>query len=195
MIRRHRPFLVLLVLGVLLRVVVMVGYRPAIFYVDSLASYLLPLPGLDPTGQDPIGYDVYVLRPLLDIGNITLVVAVQHLLGLGLAGAGYALFEALLVAALVTLAWPDRPGWAGAAAAGLLLGLAATVREVGAVLIAPLVLYALVAGGRWGRRGALAAVAALAFVVPVAAYVNYYHDVTGKYALPPACDSAYSPPT
>ena len=35
MIRRHRPFLVLVVLGVLLRVVVMVGYRPAIFYLND----------------------------------------------------------------------------------------------------------------------------------------------------------------
>jgi len=225
-IRRHRPFLVLVVLGVLLRVVVMVGYRPAIFYVDSLASYLLPLPTLDPSGQDPIGYDLFLLGPVVKVADLRAVAALQHLLGIGMAVAGYALlrhkgagrwlaalavtpvlldgyqvqiehnlmadtlFEALLVAALVTLAWPDRPGWAGAVAAGLLLGLAATVREVGAVLIAPLVLYALVAGGRWGRRGALAAVAALAFVVPVAAYVNYYHDVTGKYALSHAGGSA-----
>ena len=69
MIRRHRPFLVLLVLGVLLRVVVMVGYRPAIFYVDSLASYLLPLPTLDPSGQDPIGYDLFLLGPVVKVAS------------------------------------------------------------------------------------------------------------------------------
>src|SRR5581483_7933214 len=113
----------------------------------SLASYLLPLPNLDPSGQDPIGYDMYLLGPLLRVGNISLVVAVQHLLGLGLATLGYALlvrtgarpwvaalavapvlldayqvqiehnvmadpfFLALVVGALVALAWSARPDW------------------------------------------------------------------------------------
>ncbi len=224
MIRRlprhtHGPFLVLLALGVLLRAVVMVGYRPAIFYIDSFASYLLPLPTLDPTGQDPIGYDLYLLGPVLRVGNLTAVVAVQHLLGIGMAVAGYALlrrkgagrwlaalatapilldgyqvqiehnvmadplFEALLVGALVALAWTARPGWPVVLAAGVLLGLAATVRQVGVVMVAPLVLYVLVAGGRWYRRAGLAAVGLLCFAVPVAAYANYYHGFTGRYAL------------
>jgi Glycosyl transferase family 2 len=224
--RTHRPFLVLLALGVLLRVIVMVGYRPAIFYIDSFASYLLPLPTLDPTGQDPIGYDLYLLGPVLKVANLSTVAAIQHLLGIGMAVGGYALlrhkgagrwlaalavapvlfdayqvqiehnlmadplFEALLVAALVALAWPDRPGWVVVVAAGLLLGLAATVREVGTVMIVPLVLYPLIAGGRWWRRGALAAVAALGFLVPVAAYATYYHGFTGKYALSHAGSNA-----
>jgi Glycosyl transferase family 2 len=218
-IRRHRPFLVLLALGVLLRVLVMIGYRPAIFYIDSFASYLSVLTTLDPTGEDPIGYVVYLLRPTLAIGNFTLLVTVQHLLGIGMAVAGYLLlrrkgagrwlaalavapvlldgyqaqiehnvmadplFEALLVAALVTLAWPDRPGWVGVVVAGLLLGLSATVRQVGEVMIVPVVLYLLVAGGRWWRRAAFAGAAVLAFAVPVAGYATYYHGFTGTYAL------------
>ena len=218
--RRHRLFLVLLTLGIVLRAVVMLAYRPAIFYIDSLASYLLPLPTLDPTGQDPIGYDVYLLKPLLRVGDLTLVVAVQHLLGLGIAVAGYALlvrkgvrpwlaalatapvlldayqvqiehnvmadplFLALVVAALVALVWRDRPGWAVVVAAGLLLGLAATVRQVGEVLLLPLLAYPLiVAAGGWRRRLALATAALVCFALPVAAYTRYYHGFTGRYAI------------
>ncbi len=219
MIRRHRPFLILFGLGVVLRVVAMAGYRPAIFYIDSFTSYLLPLPKLDPTGPDPIGYDLYLLGPVLRYGDLRTVVALQHVLGLGLAVAGYALlrrkgagrwvaalatapvlldayqvqiehnlmadplFEALLVAALVVLAWPDRPGWAGAVAAGLLLGLATTVRQVGAVMILPLALYAVLRGGRWWRRAGLGLAAVLCFAYPVIAYQNYHHAFTGRYAL------------
>jgi hypothetical protein len=215
----HWPFLTLLALGVLLRAVVMVGYRPAIFYIDSFASYLLPLPTLDPTGQDPIGYDLYLLGPIARIGDLTAVVAVQHLLGLGIAVAGYALlrrkgagrwlaalatapvlldayqvqiehnlmsdplFEALLVAALVVLAWPARPGWPVVVAAGLLLGFAATVRQVGEVMVLPLLLYVLVAGGRWRHRLALGTAAVACFALPVAGYASYYHGFTGRYAL------------
>ncbi len=224
--RRHRAFLVLLLLGIALRVATMFIYRPAIFYIDSLASYLLPLPKLDPTGQDPIGYDLYLLRPLLDVGNFTLVVAVQHLLGLGLAGAGYALlvhkgarpwlaalavvpvlldgyqvqiehnimsdsfFLALVLAALVLLAWPRQPGWWAVLVAGLLLGMAATVRELGLVLVLPAVAYPLVVGGRLGRRAVLAATVLVGFAFPVAVYTNYYHDFTGRYALSHASANA-----
>ena len=188
MIRRHWPFLTVLVLGAALRVLVLVGYRPAIFYIDSVASYLLPLPKLDPTGQDPIGYDFLLLWP---VRRIQVVAAIQHLLGLGIAVAGYALlrrkgawrwlatlatvpvlldayqvqiehnlmadplFEALLVAALVVLAWFARPGWRSVVVAGLLLGIATTVRQAGEVMVVPLLLFVLLAaGGRWWRRAA-----------------------------------------
>ncbi len=90
--RRHWIFTVLLGLGLALRVVVMIAYQPAILYVDSVASYLLPMQQLDPTGEDPIGYVLYLLAPLLRVGgNLATVAAVQHLFGLGMAVAGYAL--------------------------------------------------------------------------------------------------------
>ena len=90
--RRHWIFTVLLGLGLALRVVVMIAYQPAILYVDSVASYLLPMQNLDPTGEDPIGYVLYLLAPLLRVGgNLATVVAIQHLFGLGMAVAGYAL--------------------------------------------------------------------------------------------------------
>src|SRR5439155_318563 len=71
----------------------LVAWRPAIFYIDSVASYLLPLPTLDPTGQDPIGYDFLVLWPVLRLGNVETVAVLQHLMGLGMAVAGYALLR------------------------------------------------------------------------------------------------------
>jgi hypothetical protein len=214
-LRRHRVFAVLLVLGVALRVVVMVAYRPAIFYIDSVASYLLPLPTLDPSGQDPIGYDLLFLAPVLSVANVTMVAALQHLLGLGIAVTAYALlvrkgawrwlaalatapvlldayqlqiehnimsdalFEAVIVAALAVLAWPARPGWRHAAAAGPLLGAAVTVRLAGLPLILPAALYVLLAGGRWRRRLALTGVVAVGFLVPVAGYAGYYAVSTG----------------
>ncbi|GIH14664.1 glycosyltransferase family 2 protein [Rugosimonospora africana] len=89
--RRHRVLAVLLVLGLALRVLAMIAVRPAIFYIDSVASYLLPLPQLAVTGQDPIGYDILILKPVLAVANLTTVVALQHLMGLGIAITGYAL--------------------------------------------------------------------------------------------------------
>src|SRR5437764_9386822 len=93
------------------------------------------------------------------------------------------LFEALLVAALVVLAWPGRPGWVAVAVAGLLLGLATTVRQVGEVMVVPLLLYAVLAGGQWWRRAGLGVLALLCFLLPVAGYADWYHGVTGRYAL------------
>jgi hypothetical protein len=91
LVRRHWVLCVLLVLGAALRVVAMIAYRPAILYIDSVASYLLPLPNLSVTGQDPIGYDILLLKPVLAVGNLATVAALQHLLGLGIAITGYAL--------------------------------------------------------------------------------------------------------
>jgi hypothetical protein len=216
---KHWLFLTLLGLGIALRVLVMVTYRPAILYIDSVGSYLLPLPKLDPTGQDPIGYDMYLLGPVLRVGHLSTVAALQHLLGLGIAVAGYALlarkgtwrwlaalatapvlvdayqvqiehnimadplFETLVVAALCVLAWPSRPGWPSVLVGGLLLGIAVTVRQVGEVMVVPLLLFVvLAAGGRW-RRLVLGAGALACFAIPVAAYATYYHHFSGHYGI------------
>src|SRR5205807_6875970 len=70
------------------------------------------------------------------------------------------LFGALLVGAIVLIVWPKRPGLVACAAAGALLAGATLTREVGIVLIVPVLLYLL--GRRAGvlRTGA----AAVAFV-------------------------------
>lgn len=76
--RRHWLLTVLLAAGLLLRVLAQIAYRPALLYIDSM-KYLF---GAYP-GNDPVGYQV-AIKPLL-AGNLDLVVAVQHLLGLAMA--------------------------------------------------------------------------------------------------------------
>ncbi len=90
-IRRHWLFLTLFALGLALRIMAMVAYQPVLLYIDSVASYLDALPRLNPAGQDPVGYDILLLRPVLAVGPLGAVAAVQHLFGLGIAGLTYAL--------------------------------------------------------------------------------------------------------
>src|SRR5690348_16666952 len=78
-VRRHWPAAVLLTLGLVLRLLALFAYRPALFYIDT-PRYLLG----EAPGMDPLGYGG-VLRAILSVGNFNLVVAVQHLLGLAMA--------------------------------------------------------------------------------------------------------------
>ena len=88
-LRTHWLLAILLAAGLVLRVLATVAYRPAIIYTDSV-QYLNNMEDLKPDQLNPIGYD-FVLRPLVDLGGLTLVVIVQHLAGLALGIAIYAL--------------------------------------------------------------------------------------------------------
>jgi hypothetical protein len=88
--RRHWMFLVVLGAGLVLRVITQVAYRPALFFNDSF-QYLDNLHELDPTQTHPIGYIVLFLRPVLSVGNLAVVVALQHILGLAMGIAIYVL--------------------------------------------------------------------------------------------------------
>jgi len=83
--RRHWLLTLLLIAGVILRILAQIAYRPALFYIDTI-KYLY---GAYP-GNDPPGYEL-VLKPFLVVANLDMVAAVQHLLGLGMAVAIYAL--------------------------------------------------------------------------------------------------------
>ena len=83
--RRHWLLTLLLVAGLALRVLVQIAYRPALFYIDSI-KYLY---GAYP-GNDPPGYQFF-LKAFLSVGNLDMVAALQHILGLGMAIALYAL--------------------------------------------------------------------------------------------------------
>lgn len=74
----------LLVAGVALRVITWLAYQPALIYTDSY-YYLYNVAPLNPQYLDPIGYPLFVLKPLLPIGGLALVSAVQHLAGIGMA--------------------------------------------------------------------------------------------------------------
>ncbi|MFR9727587.1 hypothetical protein ACL03H_00050 [Saccharopolyspora sp. MS10] len=89
-LRAHWLLALLLLGGAVLRVLAQLAYRPALLYIDSF-RYLDDLGVFFPGGINPIGYEVLLLGPLLLVGNLALVVAVQHLLGLALGVAIYAL--------------------------------------------------------------------------------------------------------
>jgi hypothetical protein len=84
LLRRHWLVTVLLAAGLVLRVLATVAYQPALIYVDTL-KYLY---GASP-GSDPLGY-LFILRAILAVGNLTLVAIVQHLVGLAMGAALYA---------------------------------------------------------------------------------------------------------
>ncbi len=174
-LRRHWLAAVLLAVGLVLRLLALLAYPPALFYIDT-TRYLY-----NAEGMDPVGYKG-PLRAILLVANFGTVVAVQHLLALAMAVLIYLLvlrrggsrwlaalaiapllldayqiqseqtimpgtwFQALIVAGLAILLWPPRPGWRQVLAAGVLLGTSATFAQVGEVMLIPAVLFLLVAG-------------------------------------------------
>ncbi len=75
---------VLLLAGLVLRVLAQVAYRPALLYIDTLKYLYNAWPG-----TDPLGYKG-VLKAILLVGNLQVVTAVQHLVGLAMGVAIYA---------------------------------------------------------------------------------------------------------
>jgi hypothetical protein len=182
LLRRHWLVSILLAAGLVLRVLSMLAYHPALLYIDTV-KYLY---GVYP-GADPLGYRL-ALRAILLVGNLGTVALVQHLLGLAIAVALYAVllrrgcnrwlaalavapvlldayqlqmeqtimpdvwFEALIAAGLTVLLWRPKVTLPFAVIAGLLLGSSATMRQVGEILIGPTLVYLLFANGGW-RKG------------------------------------------
>jgi hypothetical protein len=83
--REHWIAAVLLAAGLVARVLTLVAYHPAILYTDTL-KYLY---GAWP-GTDPLGYEA-ILKPILTVGDLGTVALIQHVLGLAIAVAIYAL--------------------------------------------------------------------------------------------------------
>src|ERR1700761_1830730 len=104
-VRRHWLLTVLLVAGVTLRVLTQMAYRPALLYIDSPKYLINGLQRLDPQG-----YRLLVLDPLTWFGNLAVVAGFQHLLGLAMAVALYAV-----------LIRRNAPRWAAALAAAPVL--------------------------------------------------------------------------
>jgi len=75
----------LLLAGLVLRVLAQVAYRPALLYIDTLKYLYNAWPG-----TDPLGYKG-VLKAILLAGNLQVVTAVQHLVGLAMGVAIYAI--------------------------------------------------------------------------------------------------------
>jgi hypothetical protein len=109
-VRPHVPFLALLGLGALLRVLTTLAYRPAMEYVQDSFSYLWNAHKLTPDVIRPVGYS-FLLKAISVTGHLTFVPIVQH--GFGLA------MGVLLYALLVRLG--ARPWVAAIGAAPVLL--------------------------------------------------------------------------
>jgi hypothetical protein len=91
-LRRHWVLALLIAAGLVLRMVTQFAYEPALLFIDS-KKYLF---GTDFSASswgsfDPIGYTLLMLKPVLMFGNLGLVALLQHVLGLGMAVALYAL--------------------------------------------------------------------------------------------------------
>ena len=107
------------------------------------------------------------------------------------------LFLFLAFAAVFVLLWSPRPSWRACLAAGLLLGLASTVRSTGLALIPVFGLYLLIRfvpgavlarRGERRRRGWRALIASLvvtgiAFAVPVLGYEAWYKSAHGEFTM------------
>lgn len=202
----------LFTIGLALRVLVVISYRPVLFYIDTI-RYLH-----DSGGNDPVGYRL-PLRAILAIGNFDLLAIIQHLLGLAMAVTIYLVlvrqgthrwlaalaiapvlldayqlqmeqlvlpdvwFEALVVAGIAVLLAGRPPGLKTVIAGGLILGVSATFRQVGEILILPALLYVVALAGGW--RTVLTRTAALlvAFVVPILAYMTGSYLLVGHFYL------------
>jgi hypothetical protein len=210
-LRRHWLAAALLAAALVLRVLALLAYRPALFLDATRYLY-------DSGGNDPVGYEG-PLKAILFVGNFDLVAAVQHLLGLAMAVVIYALllrrgasrwlaalaivpvlldayelqneqtilpgtfFQALLVAGFAVLLWRPRTGWRATVIAGLLLGTTAIIAQVGESLIVPAVIYLLAAGGGWRHVAGKAAALCAAFALPILAYCTGSYLMTGNFFL------------
>ncbi len=213
-VRHHSWFLLVLTAGLALRVLAGTAYRPALLYIDS-AKYLDGSVATAPQGYqallrllEPAG-GLALVAAVQHATGLAMAVALYALLlrrgaprwAATLAAAPVlldayqlqleqtimpdVLFETMITAGLVVLLW--RPGPWPVAAGALVLGTAVTVREIGGVLIVPLVIFAAlsVPGGRhgWRRRVRRAALAAGCFLLPVLGYLAGTFVVTGHAGM------------
>ncbi len=213
LIGSHRPFVVVLAVAAALRVVVMLGYPPAMFFNDSY-NYMTDAVTRSPDVVRSSGYPLF-LYLLLPFHNLNVVTGLQALMGLAIGAGIYAvlrhrglpwwgatipalpvlfdvfelqiehmvasdtLFCALVTGVLILLCWWDRPPLLAAVVAGVAIGYAATVRDVGEILLVVVVIGMLLRRMGW-RRIVATTVAGL---VPIAGYMVWFHAHYGQYAL------------
>jgi hypothetical protein len=91
-LRKHWPLTLVIAAGLVLRVVTQFAYQPALLFIDT-KKYLYGTDiKLGAWGSfDPIGYTLLMLKPVLMFTNLGFVAVLQHVLGLGMAVALYAL--------------------------------------------------------------------------------------------------------
>jgi hypothetical protein len=218
-LRYHWLAVALVVAGVVFRVITWMAYHPAIFYIDSIKYLYHGWQGSDPLGYKvplkillaignlgtvtafqhliglAIGVALYVLLIRRGINRWLSALAMAPILLDAYQLQAEAtimpdvLFEGMAVAVLVILLWKPTASWAMIVAAGLIMGLGATVREVGLWMIAPAVLYLL--ASRWLRLSRddwynavlKSCVLSLAFLVPIVLYCGISYVDSGHFRL------------
>jgi hypothetical protein len=100
MLAGHWPFLLVLMLGMVLRIVAMVGYRPILMLQRDTYTYLSLALRMDVSGWRPSLYPI-LIKPFAELGNLQLLSFVQHLAGLAAAVMFYLLMRRLGVSAIV----------------------------------------------------------------------------------------------
>jgi len=213
LVRRHPVFFLVLTAGLALRVLAQTAYRPALLYIDSVKylegsvttapqGYQALIRLLEPAGglalvaavQHAFGLAMAVALYALLIRRgappwaATLAAAPVLLdayqLQLEQTIMPDVLFETMITAGLVVLLWRPGPRPAAVSGAGaLVLGAAVTVREIGAVLIVPVVVFAALTVPGWRSRLKRAALAAGCFLLPVLAYLAGTFGVTGHFGM------------
>jgi hypothetical protein len=166
--RRHWLLTVLLVAGLGLRVVTQFAYRPALLYIDS-PKYLID--GLQK--YDPQGYRI-LLAPLTKLGDLAVVAGFQHLLGLAMAVALYA----------VAIRW-NAPRWAAALAAAPVL-LDAYQLQIEQTIMPDVAFEAFIVAGlvilAWRPRPSPVAISLASFILGASATIRQ----VGEFMVLPA---------
>ncbi|MFC4590696.1 hypothetical protein [Sphaerisporangium corydalis] len=156
----HRLFLVVAALAAALRVVTMLGYRPAqLYWYDSfsyldVASHVRPSLGFHPSGYPLL---LWLLRPF---HSVALVAAVQHAMGLGVGVMIYAVLRRR-----------SLPAWGASLAAGPVLFDASFLRLEHSVLSDTMFVFLVVAAltiALWSPRPPARACAAAAALLALA---------------------------
>jgi hypothetical protein len=211
--RAHRPFLIVLAAAAVLRVVVMAGYPPAMFFNDSYNYMTDAVTGV-PDVVRANGYPFF-LRLLLPFHSLILVTALQAVMGLAMGAGIYAVlrrrglpwwgatipalpvlfdvFEVQLehmIAAdvlfytLITAVLVLLCWWdRPPLAVAVIVGVATGYAATVRSVGEPL-LVLIVAGMLLRRMGILrAAVTAVAGLLPILGYMLWFHASTGQYAL------------
>jgi hypothetical protein len=216
--RQHWLATALLAAGLGLRVIAQFAYGPALLYIDSVKYLYGAWPGADPLGYDvPLKLilavgdlsAVEVVQHLLGLAmGVTLYVVLlrrgvpRWLAALSMAPIlldAYQLqmettimpdvwFEAVIVAGLAILLWRPRVSFWSCVLAGVVLGLGATVRQIGEILIVPALIFVLAGAllarqGGWRQALRKGAAMSIAFALPILAYCSGSYIITGNFWL------------
>ena len=209
----HWQFAIVAAVAVVVRIVVVLGYPPILWFNDSY-DYLYDAVTHIPDEVRPNGYP-FLLSLLLPLHSAYPIALLQAAMGVIIGVAIYALlrhrglpwwgaalpalpvlfdsyelhlehmvtadplFIFLVTVAVVVLCWNDRPSVLAIAIAGLLIGYATVVRSVGEPLLVVVLVAMLIRRVGWRRLVTLL----VAGIVPIGAYMIWFHASYGKYAL------------